>query len=250
MYRLQFPDSELAELPVTVASQVVVPASAVGMALVVIIMTSDAAVALPGNLPERVIGMLDRKNGGRVAIFATEVPFDADILAEVDSPPDELTPWAILAPRRPPNRTAGLFTVVWMEHDARLSSTVISGRRVNSRCCCPDFQGWSIRGVSDRPTSTIAASRAQCSSALPLISHDFSSTPERAAPTNISKETRQTSLWHTSRANATMVGANCPTVITTRAFPYRAFWQSRARWPQASGPPGLTRLAGKEAPQG
>jgi len=102
VYCLQFPDSELAELPVTVASQVVVPASAVGMALVVIIMISDAAVALPGNLPEHVIGMLDRKNGGRVAIFATEVPFDPDILAEVDSPLDELTPWAILGTEAAP----------------------------------------------------------------------------------------------------------------------------------------------------
>lgn len=151
-YCLQFPESELAAVPLSDETQVEIPASGVGAAIAVMIMTSKAGTQLPDGLGDGIIGTLDRKNGGRVAILAMPVRFDAALLSALDSPSDGLSPWAI------PGTQGEHEPYGWIVHrgtDGTRRSTEFNTelRATEQRpFSLPDFPG-VIRPWNERPTA-------------------------------------------------------------------------------------------------
>ncbi|MBB5801252.1 hypothetical protein F4560_001020 [Saccharothrix ecbatanensis] len=95
-YILQFPESELVDVPVTSsASQVIVDAPPPGMSIHVLVLVSGPGVSLPVEVQDYVIATLSRANGGSVALVTVPSPFDPASLTDVAQPPVGLTPWAI-----------------------------------------------------------------------------------------------------------------------------------------------------------
>lgn len=150
VYCLQFPESELAAIPLSDESPVKIPASGAGLAIGVMIMISEAGTELPEGLRSGAVSMLDRKNGGKVAIIATPMPFDAGILTELDSPADRLSPWSVPATQAEPEPYG------WVVHagtEGTRRSTEFNGERRGTgqrELSLPGFPG-EIRPWSERP---------------------------------------------------------------------------------------------------
>ncbi|MBA0045345.1 hypothetical protein [Mycobacteroides sp. LB1] len=75
-FRITFPDSELIASPPVRADCLRVGVTDSGMAMAVLVLIGEPRAALPDPLRAFFIGDLDRKNGGRVAVFGIPVPFD------------------------------------------------------------------------------------------------------------------------------------------------------------------------------
>lgn len=95
LYCLQFPASELVNLPLPDPGPIRIPAAEPGAARVIVMLASDRPVIIPDELRQNSIGILDRANGGHVLLVSTVMPFDPSFFDQVDAPCDDLAPWAI-----------------------------------------------------------------------------------------------------------------------------------------------------------
>lgn len=95
-YLLQFPESQMADLPLRSPSlHTVVPAAATGKALLILVMVGKPGAESPADQDEFVIASLDRANGGRVDLVRIEVEFDARLLSDAENGQAGWIPWEV-----------------------------------------------------------------------------------------------------------------------------------------------------------
>ncbi len=150
MYTIVFPESELDTVAPSDEAPIVIPAPSSGNAIGVMILASAGAdVELPSGLDEGVVALLDRKNGGKVAVVAVPMPFDDGVLASLEVPPSGMSPWAISGSQ------AESEPFGWMVNaasDGTRMSTEFNGlrRRTDREFVIPGFTG-VIRPWDERP---------------------------------------------------------------------------------------------------
>lgn len=109
-YLLQFPESELAEVPLKGESAIILPAPDIGSALQIMVLTGTPGAEIPAGLHDGVVGILDRENGGNVVIVSMPTPFDPEVFKNLDSPARTMSGWAI------PGTRAASGPFGWVTH--------------------------------------------------------------------------------------------------------------------------------------
>lgn len=138
--------------PTSTSPHEAVEAPARGHSLHVLVVVGDPGAALPSELTPFVIGMLDRGNGGQVALVGIETPFDQQALEGVENGSLDFAPWEVPGLRAEPEPFGWIVDVG--NDGTRRSTEFSASRRKNRRAeefSMPDFPG-RLRPWAEKPT--------------------------------------------------------------------------------------------------
>ena len=123
-----------------------------GHSLHVLVVVGDPGAVLPSELTPFVIGMLDRGNGGQVALVGIETLFDQEVLEGVENGSVDFAPWEVPGLRAEPEPFGWIVDVG--NDGTRRSTEFNASRRKNMRAekfSMPDFPG-RLRPWAEKPT--------------------------------------------------------------------------------------------------